>query len=126
MNAESAKRICCVLAAGVAVVLVGCKVELPKPPAPPNTAPFKYWSEIRGRIEFREFKKWAEDESRTRDALRERVGGPDGTTNAAAPGETWIYKDKFYDKEPKLLIRVFEIPFDTNGAVQKPLPAYKP
>lgn len=59
--------------------------------------------------------------------LREKLGSPQGgVTNAAGRAEKWIYKNKFYDKEPRLLISVVEIPIGTNGIVERPLPAYKP
>lgn len=124
VKTEAAKRYSCFLCACMVVLMVGCKKE---PPKPPNTSPFTYWSEARGRVEFREFKKWAQDEARTKDALREKLGSPNGgTTNAATPNEKWIYKNQFYDKEPKLLISVFEIPIDTDGIVKRPLPSYEP
>ena len=124
VDAESAKRICCLFSACMAVLMTGCKVELPEAP---NTSPFTYWSETRGRVEFRELKKWAEEGSRTMNDLREKLGSPQGgVTNAAGRAEKWIYKNKFYDKEPRLLISVVEIPIGTNGIVERPLPAYKP
>ena len=91
-----------------------------------NTQTYTAESETTGRIEWREFKKWAEESPRTMDDVRKRTGsGGQRAENKGETNEVWIYEHKFYDKERKKLIKVYEIPFATNGVVKAKLPDYR-
>jgi len=101
----------------VAICLVACLKS--------NTQPYSAESEVAGRIEWRDFKKWTAEKPRTMEDVRKKMGSAGhrakqiGETN-----ETWTYEDKFYDTERKVLIRSYEVPFSTNGVVKATLPDY--
>lgn len=91
----------------------------------PNTRPYESDSETSGRLEWREFKKWAEESPRTMDELRTRLGnGGQRAENKGETNEVWIYENRFFDQKRKILIKEYAIPFTTNGVVKAKLPDY--